>query len=402
MKSAEDIKRYFQRATLSTNPDKHEAIFEKMQRAQEQSKTTVPASYRLRYGSKIMKSPIAKLTAAAVVIIAVALTISIWDKTTPAAYALEQTVEANHSVRYIHIREIVAGHEEEPKEFWLETDEDGQVKNVRISLPSWDAPGDGAKVVVWKENKARVWMKKKNVLLTVGEKAVADKMLELAEAYNPKLAVERLYKQKEEGKIEIEIEEPSDKSEPITVTATSPGRREVLNVNPATKLVTTIKFYQLKDGEYQYQSMVELDGYNQPIDAKVFTLDEVPADVIRIDQTIQELGLEQGNLTDEEVAAEVVRQFFEALIAENYAGASQLSGGVPVDLIQKQFGQLKFIRIISVGPVGPHPIPETRGLVVPCTVEIEHDGEKAEWKLDRIGVREVYNKPGRWTIFGGI
>jgi len=402
MKFAEDIKRYFQRATLSINPDRHEVIFEKIQRAQEQSKITAPASHRPLYRSNIMRSPIIKVAAAAVIVVAIVLPISIWDKTTPAAYALEQTVEANNSVRYIHVREIVAGHEDEPKEFWLETDEDGQVKNVRISLPPWDAPGDGAKVVVWKENKAQVWIKSKNVLVTIGDKAVADKMLELAVAYNPKLAVERLYKQKEEGKVEIQIEEPSDKSKPIIVTATDPGRRKVLSVDPATKLVTTIKFYQLKDGEYQYQSMVELDGYNQPIDAKVFTLDEVPADVIRIDQTIQELGLEQGNLTDEEVAAEVVRQFFEALIAENYARASQLFGGVPVDLIQKQFGQLKFIRIISVGPVGPHPIPETRGLVVPCTVEIEHDGEKAEWKLDRIGVREVYNKPGRWTIFGGI
>jgi len=116
-----------------------------------------------------------------------------------------------------------------------------------------------------------------------------------------------------------------------------------LSVNPATKLVTTIKFYQIKDGEYQYQSKVELDGYNQPIDAKVFTLDEVPADVIRIDQTTQEVGLEKGNLTDEEAATEVVRQFFEALIAKDYARAGQLLEGAPADLIQKQFGQIKNI-----------------------------------------------------------
>jgi hypothetical protein len=73
MKSAEDIKKYFQKSTLSTNRDKHEAIFEKIQRAQEKSKTTAPASYRLNLRSNIMKSPIIKLAAAAVIIVLVVL-----------------------------------------------------------------------------------------------------------------------------------------------------------------------------------------------------------------------------------------------------------------------------------------------------------------------------------------
>jgi len=364
------------------------------------NRRTSASKHPLSIRNIIMKSPITKLAAAAVIIVAIGLLINFWDN--PVVYALDQTIEANHSVRYLHIKEITVGHEDEPKEFWLESHEDGQVKNVRMHMPAWDVPSDKAKVIVWKENTAQVWIKKKNVLLTVRDKAVADKMLELIQAYDPRLAVERLYKQEAEGRVRIEIEEPSDKSRPIVVTATGPNRREVLFVDQATKLVTAIKFYQLKDGEYQYQSLLELDGYNQPIDNKVFTLDEVPTDVIRIDQTTQEVGLEQGNLTDEEVAAEVVRKFFEALIAENYAGAGQFFEGLPADFIQKTFGHLKFLRIISVGPVGPHPVPETRGLVVPCTVEIEHEGETAEWKLETIGVREVYNQPGRWSIFGGI
>ncbi|MBC8468924.1 MAG: hypothetical protein H8D56_05585 [Planctomycetes bacterium] len=377
---------------------KHPQAVEMLTSRAKSKGSTIKRPHTIRI--KIMKSPITKLAAAAVIIVALGLLINFWGSSV--AYALDQTIEANHSVRYLHIKEITVGHEDEPKEFWLESYEDGQVKKVRIHMPSRDAPEDGAKVVVWKENTAQVWMKKKNVLLTVMDKAVADQMLKLVEAFDPRLAVERLYKQEAEGKVKIEIEEPSDKSKPIVVTATGPNRRDVLFVDQATKLVTAIKFYQFKDGEYQYQSVLELNGYNQPIDAKVFTLDDVPADVIRLDQTTQEVGLEQGNLTDEEVAAEVVRKFFEALIAKNYAGAGQFLEGAPADFIQKTFGHLKFLRIISVGPVGPHPVPETKGLVVPCTVEIEHDGETAEWKLERIGVREVYNQPGRWTIFGGI
>ena len=73
MKSAEDIKKYFQKSTLSTNRERHEAIFEKIQRAQNQSRTAAPASYRLNLRSNIMKSPIIKLAAAAVIIALVVL-----------------------------------------------------------------------------------------------------------------------------------------------------------------------------------------------------------------------------------------------------------------------------------------------------------------------------------------
>ena len=73
MKSAEDIRRYFQKSTLSTNPDEHEAIFEKIQRAQEQSITDTPASCRIPFGSSIMKSSHTRMAAAAAIVAAAIL-----------------------------------------------------------------------------------------------------------------------------------------------------------------------------------------------------------------------------------------------------------------------------------------------------------------------------------------
>ena len=108
-----------------------------------------------------MQSKTTKLAAAAVIIIAALLSITFLDKSvTPAAYALEQTIEAYHAVRYIHIKDFKVG-EDEPKEFWFECDDFGQIKNARWHMPEWDSPGDGAKVVVWKEGKAQVWFRKK-------------------------------------------------------------------------------------------------------------------------------------------------------------------------------------------------------------------------------------------------
>lgn len=50
-----------------------------------------------------MKNNITKLAAAAVIIVAVILSISLWDKTIPAAYAFEQTLEALRDIQTIHL-----------------------------------------------------------------------------------------------------------------------------------------------------------------------------------------------------------------------------------------------------------------------------------------------------------
>jgi len=408
MRPTDNINELIKKLKLKASANLDKRVHDDISAALAESEKTKSARTEPNIWRTIMKSRITKLAAAAVIIVAVVLLTNVWDKSMPAAYALDQTIEANHTVRYLHIKDFGAT-KEEPKEFWLEFDEYGEVKNVRMDFPEWSTGGDGPKVVVWKENKAEVWFKKKNSFLTVRDKTVADSMLKLAEECDPRLAVERLYEQERQGKVKVEIDEPSDKAEPVIVTATylpgssSPNKREVLFVDRATKLVTAVKFYQLKDGTYQYTGMQEYCDYNQPIEAKMFTLDdEVPADVVRIDQTTQEVGLVQGKLTDEEIAVEVPRQFFEALVAEDYAKAGKLLEGIPADKMQQMFGHIRFLRIVSIGKAAPHPNPKTGGLVVPCVVEVEKDEEISEWKLDRLGVRQVYNQPGRWTIFGGF
>jgi hypothetical protein len=408
MKPADEIKRLINKSDVTTSSKTDKRILGEALEHLEKLKQQRSAGTRPDIWRTIMKSSITKIAAAAVIVIAAVLGINLWNRSMPAAYALEQTIQANHTVRYIHIKDFDAKHSAEPKEFWIEFYEDGQVKNVRMQFPLWASPDDGPKVVVWQENKAKVWFKQKGTLLTVNDQTVAELMLMVVVKCDPRLAMERLYEQEQQGKVTVEIDEPSDKAQPIVVTATypgtdsSPGRRQVLFVDRATKLVNTVESYLLKDGAYQYIGKQEYCDYNQPIEAEIFTLNEVPADVMRIDQTSQEVGLAQGKLTDEEIALKVVRQFFEALITEDYAKAGRLLEGIPAEKIKEIFGGRKFLRIIAVGPVAPHPIPETKGVIVPCIVEIEENGQISEWKLDRLGVRQVYNQPGRWTIFGGI
>jgi len=405
MKSAEDIRRYFQKSTLSINRDRHEAIFEKIQSAQDQSKTRAPASCRLNLRSSIMKSRITKLAAAAVIIIAVALSINMWDKSIPSAYAIEQTIEANNSVRYLHIKNFTAG-KDEPREGWLEFDENGQVAKVRAHMPEWASPEEGPRVIVWKDDITQVWLKRKNVLGIMKDKMAKGQITAFLQNYDPRLAVQHIYELKSQGKVEVEIDEPSDETEPIKMAVTylpgssTPEKRKVLFIDRTTKLVNTIELYQLKNDEYEYEGVVKLYDYNQPIDAQMFDLrDEVPSDARLFDQASNNAGLAQGQLSDEEVATEVVRQFFEALIAEDYARAGKLFIlTIPTSEIQKQFGRVKILSIVSIGPAIPNPELETKGFAVPCTIELEENGQRKTVKLEGIKVQHLHNQPERWAI----
>lgn len=366
----------------------------------------------LRLRRIIMYKTITKLAVAAVIIIAVTFGLTTLLDHGPVAYALDQTIEANHSVRYIHIRNFDRSHKDEPREFWVHCDELGQIRNARWHMPEWDAPEDGAKVGVWNDGIAQVWLKNKNSLLILRNKTVAAMMLSLVERSDPRLAVQRLYEQQRQGRVEIEIHQPADKAEPIVVTATyppegsRPAQRQVLYVDQATKLVSAIEFYQLKDGQYEYQGVQEHYDYNVPIDAKMFVLDdEVPADIMRVDQATADVGLAQGDLSDEEIAVEVVRQFFQALIDKDYEKAGMLFGGVPGNNIQQWYGGLNVVRIVSIDKPRPHPIPGVGGFVVPCEVELQaKDGTKSIWKPYGPAVRPVdlESQPHRWNLHGGI
>jgi tetratricopeptide (TPR) repeat protein len=116
-------------------------------------------------GRTTMKSPIVKLAVAAAIGIAVVLSVSLWNKSTPAAYALGQTVEALQNVRFLHIK----GYDDTGRlkdERWIEIGMDGWQVRYRQQNPSWlieQYPGvpsmvieDGESTAVYRSGKQAV------------------------------------------------------------------------------------------------------------------------------------------------------------------------------------------------------------------------------------------------------
>jgi hypothetical protein len=353
----------------------------------------------------IMRSGIAKVAAAAVVVVAGLLSVLFWSPSIPTAYALEQTLQALHSVRTLHMRDL-APDQNEPKEFWIECDEAGELLNVRMHMPAWDSPKDGAKEIVWHAGKAQVWFKAKGSVVTVNEKdRLVTHLLEMVVAYDPKRALERVMELQEQGRAQVQIERPSNKAEPIKVTVTYKGNGEdiqdVMMINQATLLLESKSKYRLVNGQSQYLGGDEFLSYNQPIEPNMFMLEDLPAGVMRVDMTRTDVGLPRGSLTEEQIAEKVAKEFFDALIVEDYDKAGLLIGGLQGDALKAKLG-MKFVRIVSIGKAGPHPNPATGGLAVPCEVEVQKDGQTSVETFPTFGVRPVYGQPDRWAVFGGF
>ena len=198
-----------------------------------------------------MKGKIAKFSAAAVIIITVVLSVRVLD--TP-AYALEQTIKAYEGLRYVHIENFMNG-ESEPREFWVELDEQEQVKRFRGSIPAW-AEREGPLVGVWSEGKLQIWNKKHNVLATEHADSMGLELLNLVTSHNPRSVVKELQQLEAEGEVEITTSEPALRSEPIVITAkplsqSNDVEQMVLHVDQNTKLVTRVIFNKLENGHQQ-------------------------------------------------------------------------------------------------------------------------------------------------------
>ncbi len=336
--------------------------------------------------------------AAACLAVAAVLAVVVFTSTASKAYGLEQTAAAYQRLLDFHAR-MTPPDGDGLGEAWAQFTEDGALVRFRADFPATE---DGAKVGVWQAGKAHVWFKDKNLYVTVSDPEVVKRFCDLRERVDPKLAFERLQSLEHSGKVDVQIRQ-SDKSIEVTVTgkAADGGHgRSVYTVDPQTKLVVQIDAYTQKDGQWIKVGTSEYLDYNQPV-ADAIWQPKLPPFVIRIDQTAQTIGLPKGDLTDEEMAVKVAREFFEALIAQDYNKAGQIYEGMPAAKMKEGFGKVRLIRIISIGQPRPHPDPRTEFLQVPVKVEYEEDGQVKTREFVP-NIRAAYNQPDRWVIGGGI
>jgi len=396
----EAIKRWMH---VSASPETRDRIWREVLLAQEQSGKTESVLVRPNLWRTIMKSPISKLIAAAVVIIAALPLMFFFTRGATPAYALEQTIEANHTIKTIHLRIVENGQHVEHNEFsdcWIKYDDAGLVSNFRCNFYE---DGEDRAYAVWNEGVLKIWRPSQNVVIIIRVNDMEKYWEHFAKEYDPKLIFQWLYVSRGNETNHLQIDEPAEESNSIYVTATHSADKTRLKliIDPKTKLVKKLSRYRLGEKEDQLDTQIEVLAYNQSIDPSMFELSGIPDDALLIDQVDQLVGLEQGNLTNDEIVVKVVRETLEATIAKDYEKVSRLMEGVPGDTVEefiKEEFDAKLVRVISIGQPEPH---ERSGyhIYVPCEIEVEND-ERGKWTVHIVAMTEFinYQEGRRWVM----
>ncbi|MBA7646192.1 hypothetical protein ES703_53954 [subsurface metagenome] len=349
-----------------------------------------------------MKGRITKFAAAAVIIVATIFSINIIDRSVPVAFGIEQVIDANNNIRFLHVKRFRT-EQQEPDEFWIKSDEQGRVTKARYYLPVTE---DGIKLITWTPERTELWFKSKRRFLIFQTKRVEDRMQRILEQCQPKLVMQKLLEDQKAGKVEIDIQKPQEEQKPAVIVATykTEPKKEIYYINQATDLITRIEFYRIEDNKKVLKFTMQFSDYNVPIDEKMFSLkDDLPKDVRIADQLNQLIGVPQGEMSDEQAAAETVRQFFQALIDKDYEKAGLIVGGELEEYAKEEFGGVNVTAIVSIGPAIPQPDWDEHGFRVTCELEmINSNGQKVTCKAGpyvRPGDDEMH--PDRWNITGG-
>ena len=340
---------------------------------------------------KAANRPVKLAAAVAIALIGLGVSIAILDRSADPAYALEQTIEAVKHIRYFHFRLVGPKRQDVDKEAWVEYTQDGELKNVRVSFCMQDSE------MVWSDGVTQYMHKGRNELNIFEEAEYTDKILFFANRHDPRNAIEHFRRHEAKGDVRIEIGEPADRSELIPVTVTyepntyligtpMPRMREVLHVDPATKLLSDIDVYVYREDSFAHIGVWEYLDYNQPFEQEIFDLEnETDPNTAHFSTLGLNLGIEQGEMSERETALKVTNEFLAAWKAKEYDRAVQIHGYITRSNRDNVLQMLKKSNLLQVVEIGePLPAePPMRGYTLSTTLKTRQ-GEtttKSKWDI---------------------
>lgn len=368
---------------------------------QQRMSQSAGALVRFGFGGSMM-ARLSKVAFIVLLLVVAGMWIRQINKVTGSAYALEQTADAVREIRYFHFQ-FISRPKKPAREAWIEYDPHDSIRNVRVDFY------DSNSVMVWGENATQYWNQDRHEVWVFRDDEYTEKILYFVQRYDPRQAIAYLQQRAEQGGIQIGIAQPQASTDPITVTvAYDPNTfligkaqarmREFYRIDPLTKLITSVDVEVFSDGRYMSKGTWEYIDYNRPFDPGTFDLRaEVPADANWSDTTGVVMGIEQDQLSDEEVAVRLVREFLDAWAAKDYDKAAQIHGYAVAGEVKSSTNALSKKSILQVVSIGSPVRAEGSllGVFVPGEVEYEENGQKTVGHF-RMHVSQ-YAK-GRWRI----
>ncbi len=343
-------------------------------------------------------------------ILAIFMGLAIWSQmggeVIPSAYALHDSLEAYNSIKWLYVKEShPVGNQTRTSETWLQCDDYGNIIRLRFQTPYCGEP-IGSLAIAGSFDSFDAWIQRYNTHLTGYGNPSEIFGFDITEL-DPKTLLEKLIQQEKAEQIILDFNESTPKNEPRIVTITYPqgslsqNWKKVLYVDRATNLISKIEKFQKRNDQFILKKTHEFSGYNDQIDLSMFTFDdELPDNVKTIDMSAVEVGLEQGDMTDEEVAAEIVRQFFEAAMTNDFERAGQLYLAAPDYMVKNAFMGANILEISSIGPAYPDTDPDSKAMFCPAKAILEIGGEHYELTANWMKVNVAEETSKTWVICG--
>ena len=401
--------------SFTASAELHDRMLNDVLNAQEKSKKIKSAATKPRIGRIIMKSSITKLAAAAVIIIALTLSLNLWQKSIPIAAAdiLAKATEAVTNLHSIHINArmrtlprdnfayISLEHDFVPIEMWKRADDTGLVQ-WRIDKPGRLVLMDGESTILY-------------IKPTFASKSGPSPDRYCYDSYwcghildVNKLLENELNKaiQIENAELFIADEKEIDGSDVLVVDITVPARvdkddylrnkfitdsdhRRVYYFDAETNLLKSFEIYVItEDSEVKIFETTSIE-YNPLIDDSIFTL-ELSDDVVwdKEPEILPENEIYE-NMTPREAAI----IFFNACAQENWDEYLKFHSQSHVPQRTKDY--LGGIEVVSIGK--PFQSSGYSGWFIPYEIKLRNGYVKKH----NLALRND-NPANRWQVDGGL
>ncbi len=414
MRPAENIKRLIKIAKIKINPEVKRTALKELINEQSKLKQSKPSIARPDTWRIIMKSKITKFATAAVIIIAVCLTVNIFDKAIPTASAarvLQDAIDAVSDLWSVHMKakmrtlpgdnfsNIGLNYDFVEIEMWKRTNSNSQVQ-WRVEKPGRVLLMDGVNTTMLIRPNRGVLMEKplplgcfdswSGLLLNVHD--LLDYELQKAKN-NPDREVCLWHKEVEgKDKIILEVDVITDIAEDDYLRnkfILDSDHLKVYRFDAETKLLEGLQVCVHTDNEDVLIFEVTDIEYNIEIDDSIFALD-LPEKMIwyRTPEILPD-NERYENMTPKEAA----EAFFQACANEDWEEYLNFNSQSHVSQRMKDF--LGGIEIISIGE--PFKSGRYPGWFVPYEIKLK----SGYIKKHNLAVRND-NRAKRWQVDGGI
>ena len=317
----------------------------------------------------IMKTKITKLTAAAIIIIAGFLSLTLFDKTVPQAYAIEQTLEAIQNLHSIHLLGRDWGNSE--FEMWMEL-------NPETGVPDYTQANYYNKGIIdiTRPDKSYQYNVKANRLLInsgklyhigIAPAKIFEMLLRMAETENPDVKINMYHEFDAElnKNLIVVLFDHSDESRKIFIDPDTKLPVRILGLKGA-KLGAVFK--DIDHIEFNVDLPEGIFDFETTDDMKVVDMDTIMK-LINDPQN----GLIFEGLTEQEAAEQIAADFLNAAITQDTKTANQLAPAGTMNAF-KNINEIVEIGKLYIQPgVGI-------GKVIPCKLRFT-DGSVKQVKL---------------------